>query len=369
MNHDTMNKEDLYSEIISRVPVKGGDDFRKIIRDSLSNYRQTVERLDEAERPDSWDAILVRLKQLCEGINRAIDSEFKGLRHSAYASIKNQLDGYRIRRTNIPGLARDKNILTVIPNSISYRMRKVSLEEQKKLKEKDLFHIPLDDRTKVSTQRYSVPGYPCLYLAHRIYGCWEEMGRPDFGATMVSAFKSTGSFKLLDMRIPTKESWKDDFEQCVLFFPLIISTMVQVNKTSDPYKPEYTIPQILTEWVISTNNNKKATDPEKIIGIAYTSAQKNDEFDYPLNSYDNYAIPVLKPLASKNYCKKLTDIFRVTKPTYYDLEVLRQGGIIGAGEYGLQDGEEQKTQNIKISPFGKMEDFVLKYPFKQIDCQ
>lgn len=245
-----VNKEELYYKVSVMVPVSAKEDFRQNVRDNLKNYVNQVKQLDDADKPDTWDALLSRLDQLCDAINRAIDNEYKGLRHSAYSAIKNQLDGYKTKSSKIDGLAYDKNILTLPVGSISYRMRIVPLEEQKRLTEKDLFHIPLNKRTLVTTQRYSVPGYPCLYLAKRVYGCWEEMGRCVFGTSMVSAVRTTNDIKLIDLRVPTKQTWLNDFERCVLFFPLVLATMVQVKKDSDPYKPEYTIPQILTEWVI-----------------------------------------------------------------------------------------------------------------------
>lgn len=88
--------------------------------------------------------------------------------------------------------------MTIDEGAETYRMRIVQLEEQRKLKAKDMFHIPLDKRGLVETQKFSVPGYPYLYLANNVYGCWEEMGRPDFGTVMVSKFVSQSKFKVLD---------------------------------------------------------------------------------------------------------------------------------------------------------------------------
>lgn len=351
-----MNREELYNEMMKMVPVKSDEkkDFRVIIRGQLKAYRKLLNRLNE-DLPVAWNEKKERVNQLCEGINRAIESEAKGIRHSAYATIKNQLDGYKSRSTEIEKLAYDENILTIAQGTITYRMRKVDLEEQRKLKPKDMFHIPLDKRGLVETQRYSVPGYPCLYLAHSVYGCWEEMGRPDFGTIMVSKYVSQTDFKVLDLRIPSKEIWVTSMEKCVLFFPLVIASMVQVKNSKDTYKPEYLIPQLLTEWVISHNRDNRPED--EILGILYTSAQRNDDFDFPANSCDNFAIPVLKPLGSKKYCDRLEAIFRLTSPSYYDLEVLRHGERIDGGRFGLDD-EEQRKENMRTSHFGEMERFL-----------
>lgn len=353
-----MDKEKLYEKLVSMVPVKSEEnkDFRELVSANLSQYMTWVKSLDVNERPSDWDEIKKRIKQLSDGINRAIESEYRGLRHSAFATIKNQLDGYKTSKTEIEGLALKKNIQTIKRGMVSYRMRKVELEEQRNIKRKDLFHIPLDKRGLVQTQRYSVPGYPCLYLAHSVYGCWEEMGRPDFGKVMVSKFVTQFDFKMLDLRVPSKEAWNSDMVRCILIFPFVIASMVQVKNSKDTYKPEYLIPQLLTEWVISKNKENKGN--EEVVGIIYTSAQKNEDFSFSDDSFDNYAIPVLKPLGSKKYCKRLVDYFQLTMPTYYDLEVLRNRKA--PNEIGLKVDEKgvASIHNIGISPFVKMEFFL-----------
>lgn len=362
-----MNKNELYEKLVTMVPVKsdGKKDFRIVMREQLKMFRMHLNNLDDKEQPIEWESIIIRTKQLCEAIIRAIDNEYKGIRHSAYSAIKNQLDGYKTRMVEIDGLAYRDNLLTISECTESYRMRKVQLEEQRKLKAKDMFHIPLDKRGLVETQRFSVPGYPCLYLAHNVYGCWEEMGRPDFGTVMVSRFVSQKKFKVLDLRIPSKAKWNTNMKECIPFFPLIIASMVQVKNNKDTYKPEYLIPQLLIEWVISHNRDKNDPDDE-ILGIKYTSAHKNDDFNFPDTSYDNYAIPVLTPLKSKKYCSRLEEIFHLTTPTYYDLEVLRNGEPANYGALGL-DEEQQKKHNLEYSRFGTMEEFLREKPLETIN--
>lgn len=348
-----MNKEELYKTITAMVPVKNDEkkEFRGIVSDNLVSFISSVKQLDANECPEDWDEIMKRINQLCNGINRAIESEYRGIRHSAYTTIKNQLDGYKTKNREIVGLALNNNVYTVEKGTVSYRMRKISLEEQRNLKTKDMFHIPLDKRGIVETQRYSVPGYPCLYLAHNVYGCWEEMGRPNFGTVMVSKFVTQKDIKMLDLRVPTRESWKNNMKNCLLIFPIVIASMIQVKNNKDTYKPEYLIPQLLTEWIISKNKDNRGDN--KIFGIMYTSAHKNDDFLFPDDSYDNYAIPVLTPLSGKKYCKELINYFKLTAPTYYDLEVLRQGERFDGGKYG-PDGDE-KDNNLILSRFGLME--------------
>lgn len=333
------------------------------MKGTLRAYLNLIQALNNNDRPLDWDNTVKRVVQLCDAINRAVEYECRGTRHSAYTAIKNQLDGYQTRKKLITGLS--YNVVTISSGNVAYRMRKVALEEQNGLKRIDMFHIPLDKRGLVQTQRYSVPGYPCLYLAHTVYGCWEEMGRPDFGTVMVSRFVSQEEFKLLDLRIPSKERWDSNFEMYIKFFPFIIASMVKVNNVTDSYKPEYLILQLLTEWIIS-HNWQSRNIKERIAGIVYTSAQKNTDFDYPESSYDNYAIPVIKPLSSGKYCKDLTSMYKLTMPTYYDLEELRQGPVIDVVQHELEV-RDQREYNMFVSRFGMMQRFLERKPVASIN--
>lgn len=366
-----MEKIELYNKLLAMVPVKckENEDFRKVVKAKLKSFMGSIGSLDLSERPEDWDMIMSRAMQLCNGINRAIEREYQGMRHSAYSAIKNQLDGYTTRGTEIKSLAYDFYILRVPKDTIMYRMRKVELEEQHNLKRKDMFHIPLDMKGLVQTQRYSVPGFPCLYLANGVYGCWEEMGRPDFGTVMVSRFKALQDFYVLDLRVPTKQDWDTNIQKSILFFPFVIASMVQVKNSNDNYKPEYLIPQLLTEWIISHNKditNKDKDQNKEIIGILYTSAQKNKDFSYPEDCFDNYAIPVLNPLGSKKYCKRLIKLFQLTAPTYYDLEMLKQKSVKNGGLYN-KNPKDNRIQNYLLSHFGEMEAFIKDAPLDVVE--
>ena len=216
-------------------------------------------------------------------------------------------------------------------------------------------HIPFSKRGEVKTQRYSVPGFPCLYLGKSLYGCWEEMRRPDFGKVMVSRVVSTQNIELLDLRVPTFGKWNESICDSILFFPLIIASMFQVRDNSATYKPEYLVPQLITEWVITQKQLYRKTK-SNIIGIIYTSVHKNPDFNFPADVFDNVAIPVLKPLNNEpvDYCPILSELFEITPPTYYDLETLRLGKAHVSGEDGLTT-EMNKENSYAISSFGEME--------------
>lgn len=71
-----MNIHELYGEIIKLTPYEGGDDdFRKTLSSALKKYSELVDSLDEAERPDNWDA----LKRKMEGYLKSDEFELEKL--------------------------------------------------------------------------------------------------------------------------------------------------------------------------------------------------------------------------------------------------------------------------------------------------
>lgn len=63
---------------------------------------------------------------------------------------------------------------------------------QTKFKPLDLFHVPFEKRHLIGNNRFSLSGLPCLYFGSSIYGCWEEMNRPNLDYCFTSRFDLTG---------------------------------------------------------------------------------------------------------------------------------------------------------------------------------
>lgn len=75
---------------------------------------------------------------------------------------------------------------------------------------KDLFHIPMDMRHLIKSYRYSIPGYPCLYLASGKELCWFECGMPkEFSyAGFVLDLEGDKKVKIIDFTmLPIDVAW------------------------------------------------------------------------------------------------------------------------------------------------------------------
>ena len=64
---------------------------------------------------------------------------------------------------------------------------------------RDMFHVPFDKRQLITKQRYSIEGFPCLYLAGCAYTAWLELNRPQFDTIWASSFRPTKEIDLLDL--------------------------------------------------------------------------------------------------------------------------------------------------------------------------
>ena len=194
-----------------------------------------------------------------------------------------------------------------------------------------MFHIPFDKRGQVKTQRYSMPGLPCLYICESVYGCWEEMGRPNLNLSFVSQLELQETIHLLDLSFPYVERWTDAGGKQRMFYdlqriPLIIASMIKVKNEADVFKPEYIIPQLIMEFVANRNNKGRAG---YAIGVYYTSVHNHDDFHFETsdmrNKLNNIAIPTQSTLKGK-YCKILCELFTITKPTCDELEQAKTAG-------------------------------------------
>lgn len=246
---------------------------------------------------------------------------------------------------------------TVNENEEFYRGRFFVNNRHKTLD--DMFHIKFQERGKITTQRYSTPGYPCLYLGSTIFACWEELKEPRFDDLMISAYRATQDFKLFDLRIPQEIDFsQENLKNILLRLPLIIACSFVLRDKDEQanFKPEYIISQLLIELIIKRNRddrpNKKIE--ELILGVIYTSTHISDKFMFPKRVFDNIALPVLDVSSSDGYCPILSSIFELTDPTCYEYEEIKKDFEIEI-EHVATTKEEKFEENYKFSKMGRLE--------------
>lgn len=184
------------------------------------------------------------------------------------------------------------------------------------LKREDMLHIPFDKRSIISTQRYSIPGVPCLYLASTSYGAWRELGKPEESNFNVAAYKIPKDLIILNLcqeplfisgsasMMKTDEDVKK-VEEFIEIFPLVMATSFTVAEKDRKFKSEYMVSQLVMQVV------KRC----EIDGVAYLSKRVRDSFAYPCA----VNLAILMPMDMKNnekYWKRSGEI-ELTQPVKF----------------------------------------------------
>lgn len=227
----------------------------------------------------------------------------------------------------------------------------------------DMFHIPYNKREIISTKRYSIPGYPCLYLSGSIYGAWTESGKPSFNEFNISRFEVRKDLKVLDLSFSAHEIFNPVSEYSVYLpkldineitnrylytWPLICACSFTIKEQSRNFKSEYIFPQLLLQVI---RNYDSTSDMMKIDGIKYFSCQ--NKYDYkvrPNPIYTNYVfisddmslIDINKNQYSRDLCEKFYLTPPVVVSTALSLSEAGRCGIMGKDNYTEHMLDEMK---------------------------
>ena len=221
--------------------------------------------------------------------------------------------------------------------------RAARVEDNKPYERIRVFHTPYNMRSKVSTNRYSIAGYPSLYLGTSLDLCCSEIkANPQNSLTLAAAFKLERSIEytntniqvielalkpqdfILDYNrnesiirraIPSNLTHSNEIRSAfLLWYPLIAGcSFIRTNK-SDPFAAEYILPQLLMQWVRSELISDNQNDYESLIGIRYFSCASMKASDMGFN----YVFPTSGQQKSANlpYCSVLAKAFRLTSPVF-----------------------------------------------------
>ena len=138
-----------------------------------------------------------------------------------------------------------------------------------KTQDGEVFHIPFEKRHLVATQRFSIPGYPILYLAGSLFTAWCEMDKPELEGMTFAEFKFKEKEVFVDLSYPySKDINLWEYYSLFVMYPLLMACMVRVKCPNAPFKPEYIMPQLMTKLVREHGSQFR--------GIAYMSNKLPD---------------------------------------------------------------------------------------------
>lgn len=302
-----MKLTEIFQNDLIRLPIyqstSNAKSFREYLFDKLDNFTSKIELLDFSELPNIFSPATEKqlIKNLIVGIKRSIDLYLDGSPFEAYLELKQSFDMSIFSHLTNGSLA---------PNTNLYRLRKE--KGAYSLTQKELFHIPFHQREKVATQRYSIPGFPSLYVANSVYVAWEELGRPTpdqvqacriVNKNTITYFDLTTDIYLGDMNVINSLKPEDLWKHLIVW-PLIASCSVKVLNREASFKPEYIIPQLVLQIV----RNEKKWD-----GIRFNSTHIDlNKMKKAKGSFYNYVLPV-KENKNEGYCSKLIDLFDMTE--------------------------------------------------------
>jgi hypothetical protein len=308
-----MTNSDIFSDGIFNIPIKrDGSDLYTFLSAIYKNYLKTINKFNGNIK----NGLTLNLKEIekeCSLILKALELYLNGFPSQAFMEVKkcltnlNKLELLEIQQGDY-GSGRNE----------LYRIRTAA---NKSLKKEELFHVPFQLREKVATQRYSIPGLPCLYLADSTFVCWEELGRPDISNIHVSKFDlSKSKFKLLYLNNNTDQMRKRCFNsnkdgiyinqlvKYLSYWPLLAACSVIVDKPAEVFKPEYIIPQLVLQWVVLDGN---------LDGIQYRSNRVKSS-SHNIGTFSNIVIPV-KRSADRGFCSILSKRIKMTNPISWQL--------------------------------------------------
>ena len=340
--------------------------YRSFLYDLFDKYLELLESINPKNiqiqrfknRTNIANTINIQ-KNFISGLKESIELYLDGKPAQAY-DVFSKIIEYRKGK-----FSRILNIGTLDENQTFYRIR--IKKENFALGSLEMFHIPFELRGKVTTHRYSIPGFPSLYLGKTLYVAWEELNRPRLDSFQSVMLKSIKPIKYLDL---TAIDWgKDNLNlkaySYLMTWPLIAACSLKVKDYSDHFKAEYIIPQLLLQWI---------RENEDLDGIKYNSTHIETGILKTTGELYNLVLPV-KENKDEGYCKHLTGLFEMTETISWQLLEYAMGGEIF--DEPSEDEVNRKIPTIEIikgrkypysySALGSMESYLDGMPTKKIE--
>lgn len=199
-------------------------------------------------------------------------------------------------------------------------------------KRSDMFHVPFNKRELILKQRYSIEGFPCLYLSGCAYTAWLELNRPEFNTIWASSFRPTKDLDILDLAITLDSieqnciSGTNSTKDLLKLYFLIIATSFRVKHPSAYFHEEYIISGLLLQWI---------TLKSPFVGLRYLSTKLEYYDSRKLWCASNIVIPPRNYDFKEKYNKFLKESFLLSLPQHwYILMSYSNAGSVACLECG-----------------------------------
>ena len=359
---DSAKFKEIFSKENYQLPMRwDGKDFYATLYKHLKEYREDIEKYYDDSK------LCAEVKAVCRGICAAVDYSFRGYPEKAYKSFEAVMETL-IRN---PLLIDEKDI----NKEPLYRV--VDVGNAAIPKRQRVFHVPFSMRSKMSTQRYSIPGFPSLYLGTSLELCLMEIGKdPQRDYVCVSRYElqtdrrtfsrsykdnqspvfDNDEFMVFDVSIKPYDAIKkychdEDIIRYIKWYPLI-SACSHIRAVRDDhifYSPEYIVPQLFIQWV-------RSKDEDAVVGIKYFSCASV----YASTLGNNYVFPTMGiPYQTRktitDYCARLSHRFKLTAPRF----IMEHGFIDDCEGAMKEDNELEYIEDYNAGEDEKIEDYTI----------
>jgi len=192
-----MTLNELLSSSEASLPkTRGAGDYAVYYKQITDNYFSLLNKLSGNGRSISSKIInnIPSSIKIRDAVFESIQQYLNGSPSNAYAKLKNVV---KSNATFFQSLVSKPVDISYLKNM--YRIRGV---ESHFFDRSEMFHIPFDKRHLVKSQRYSIPGFPSLYLSSSIYTAWKELLCPDLNKIAIVRIEPTQEVKMLDFGCP-----------------------------------------------------------------------------------------------------------------------------------------------------------------------
>jgi|GEM_PF-51794 len=316
-------EEFLKSQVIEFPSDQTEKTYLDTIKTRFAQYRDAIISLEPSPIGDHIKLLSGKIDSLCISLEKSVDEYLKGNTHKSYEELKNGIsiidEEFRLWYSE------------PIKSSDLKKLFRIRVEDKILSDKKEMFHIPFQLRHLVKTQRYSIPGLPCLYFGASSYISWKEIGEPPLNNVYISRFETRDSIKILDFaknhraieQMITKfvleghlvplikeKSLKitDKATKLVIswfaIFPLLVATSIRREHPGTDFCHAYVLSQHLMQFIRNDHSHH-------IDGIRYVSTKFRDEIKESFTIPHCWAFPV-RTSQNAEHCPELKKLFKNT---------------------------------------------------------
>lgn len=321
--------DEEFKHIISQpqfaLPIRwDGQNFEVTLGNLFCNYRDAISTEIDLSMGDKFSDAEDDIRKLCSDLLECVKLYHKGFPSRAFEVIEKIMGTLVSAPLNIyqdlgwcePFYCHDLEL---------FRLRKAT--DTASHERKEMFHVPASMRSLVSTCRYSIAGYPSLYLTTSVELGLEELGADENALVssyrLVKPGKMIQKIDILDLGIKPQDFTGEGAEtsrrfqnglnrrqlstqevqaRYLLWYPVIAACSFIRAYKSRPFASEYIVPQLIMQWLRRFGCGKD------LMGIRYFPCASIRASDLGFD----YVFPVSSIPTGGEYCSDLQSHFELT---------------------------------------------------------